>query len=100
MVTRPRATKRAPSPARRAATERKAAIDVLTAHRRDIADARDLCRRLVTELNFATQESDAIEETIALSQETDKRRQAAMIRAISLAGRAAVMRDLATATAL
>ena len=71
---------------------------MLAAQRRDIADARDLCRTLVAELSFATAESDAIEEAIALAPEIDKRLQTAILRAISLAGRAAVMRDLATAT--
>ena len=96
MVTKPRAAKRAPS--RRSAEEKKAAADVLAAQRHDIADARELCRKLVAELTFASEESDAVEEAIALAPETDKRRQGAMMRAVSLASRAAVMRDLASAT--
>jgi hypothetical protein len=89
---------RAPAPSRRATAARKAAADALAVQRRDIADARDLCRTLVAELSLASEENEAIEEAIALAPEIDKRRQAAMLKAVSLAGRAAVMRDLAGAT--
>ena len=98
MATRKTAATASTSPAKRTAQRKKSAAEVLAAQRRDIANARDLCRTLVAELNFATEESDAIEEFIAQVPETDKRRQTAMLKAITLAGRAAVMRDLATAT--
>jgi len=98
MATKKRAATGSPSPTKRAAAAKKSAADVLAAQRRDIADARDLCRTLVAELSLATEESAATEEAIAPAPETDKRRQTAMLRALSLAGRAAVMRDLATAT--
>lgn len=96
MATKKRAVTGAPS--RRAAAAKKAAAEVLAAQRRDITDARDLCRQLVVELGFSSDESDAIEEAIALAPEIDRRRQTAMLKAVSLAGRAAVMRDLAGAT--
>jgi hypothetical protein len=89
---------KAPSPSRRATAARKAAAGVLAVQRRDIADARNLCRALVAELSFASAESEAIEAAVALDSEIDKRRQPALLRALSLAGRAAIMRDLAGAT--
>jgi hypothetical protein len=97
MATRTRAPKSSPSPARRAAAAKKAA-DVLAAHRRDIADARALCRKLVAELSFAAAEAETIDLSAEVQPKADKRRQTAMMRAVSLAGRAAVMRDLASAS--
>lgn len=98
MASRKKAAGGAAAPAKRSASKKKSAAEVLAAERRDIADARALCRSLVAELRFAGEESEAIEDAIAQSSETDKRRQAALMRAITLSGRAAVMRELAGAT--
>ena len=97
MATKTRRPKRAPLPARRAAQQKKIAANILAAQRNDIADARNLCRKLVAELGLATEECDAIDLADANVPETDKRSQAAMIKAVSLAGRATVLRDLSGA---
>ncbi|HWG05449.1 MAG TPA: hypothetical protein VG271_10585 [Beijerinckiaceae bacterium] len=97
MATRPRVAKRTASPARRAAKQRKIAADILAQQRSDIADARDLYRHLVVELRLATQESAASEPDDTIVRDTDKKVPAAMMKAASLAGRAAVMKDLFSA---
>jgi hypothetical protein len=92
MTTRPRA-KRATSPARRAAEEKKLAADILAQQRHDIAEARELYRYLVGELKIATQEAAGVPDDANLS-DSEKKVPAAMMKAVSLAGRAAVMKDL------
>ena len=93
MATRPRA-KRAASPARRAAEEKRIAAEILAEQRSDIAEARDLYRHLVGELKIATQEAAAGALDDAIASDSEKKVSAAMTKAVSLAGRAAVMKDL------
>ena len=92
------ATKKRAAPAKRAAAAKKVAADILAAQRRDIADARDLCRTLVAELRSTGEESAAIDEGAAIAPEIDKKRKMALAKEATLAGRAAILHDLAGIT--
>lgn len=87
-----------------AAAER--GLQVVKSHRQDIARARDLVARMLGELDATTTGRDQIEAMIeAVCVKTDKDGQAqvdqkrleAMMRAVSLPGRATVIRDLSQA---
>lgn len=70
-------------------------IAIVREHSGSIRRGLEITARLMHELDVSTSKNDEITEEI-LSEKDDKRRFAAM-RAVSLPGRAAVMRDLAQA---
>lgn len=74
-------------------------VEVVRQHRHAIGRGRDLTVRLLDELGASTAHVGEMEAEIIAETGDDKSgtRRAAMLRAVSLPGRAAVMRDLATA---
>lgn len=74
-------------------------VEVVREHRKDIKAGRNLVARMMSELDATTSQQDALETEIlaATGQDSSERRQAAMMKAISLPSRAGVIRDLSTA---
>ena len=71
-------------------------VEVVRSHRKDIKFGRDLTARLLSELDNTTSKVGEIEEII--TKETDPGpKRSAMMRAVSLPGRAGVMKDLSQA---
>lgn len=73
-------------------------VEVVRSHRRDIYSARQLCVGLLTELAHASQNLDQIEDAIIEDTQNDPSslRRQMMLKAVSLPGRAATIRDLST----
>jgi hypothetical protein len=71
-------------------------VNVVREHKKTISAARSLTMQLIAELSETTTNIGEIENTLDMESEHSRRR-AAMKRAVSLASRAATMRDLATA---
>ena len=74
-------------------------LSVITRHRKDIAQGHHIVGLLMSQLMQAAQERAELEEAIHEDTEDDKStmRRHKMLKAISLPGHAAVMRDLSTA---
>lgn len=70
---------------------------VLRDQRKTIGVGQKLTFRLLDELDAATSHVGELEDLIN-APDTDPKRRTAMLKAVSLPGRAAVMRDIATAT--
>ncbi len=71
-------------------------VEVVRQHRRDISEKRDLVRGLVAELRQASDGRADLEEAIEdeTADDKDARRRNSMLRAVSLASRAGIIRDL------
>lgn len=84
-----------------AAVEQEAlvAATVMTTHRKDIRAGREMVVTLLGELVQVTKHSEAIEDDIYAETEGEKNpaRRNAMLKAVSLGGRAGVVRDLSQA---
>lgn len=74
-------------------------VEVVRSHRNDIGEARRLFLDLLMELKDSTDNRDEIEEAIEddTKRDPNRQRRGRMLRAVSLASRAGVLKDLSTA---
>ena len=73
-------------------------VEIVRQHRKDIADAREMFRRLLVELSEASERREEIEDEIVEETKGDRntQRRAMMLRAVSLGSRTGVLKDLST----